>query len=711
MSEARPDGRAPSLLPRPASLEPLWGRLDASRGLRLATAPGASPALARLLARQQRRIDALTSPSHEDAPRLRIAVEHDDGARPALDDDERFSLRITSAGAELWAATRAGVAHGLERVLQLVDRAGPGPGLPAVWIDDAPRFPWRGLMLDLARRPYDLATLLRTLDGMAALGLNVLHLHLNDDQGFAIEVPGTPELHTHGGVRGHLGVDEVRRLVDEAADRSIRVVPELDVPGHAGAILWARPELAAGTPPDGLPRRFGPGRHALDPSRDATWTLLDALVGDLADLFPDPVLHLGGDEVHPEVYAFEDEPRRAWMAEHDLEDARAVQDWFLARMVELLARHDRRPVGWDETLGPRTPETLTIQAWRGAGALEAALAAGHDALFSSGWYLDLFYPAAWHYAFDPGAGADDLAAAERALLGQPELAGVRRGLAGLMASASSPGGRAGAPRGRLLGGEGCLWSELAAPHVLDVRLYGRLAAVAERLWSSPASDAEAELDDFYARLPRLLAHLEAATDCRPLTATAANLLRIGVEPGELHAVDVVLRALEPLRWYRRLLGPERAAGRSHATSGLGDAATVRPYDADTPLDAPVDLIPPESLDARAFAAELAAFDAEPTDEVREVVLRDRAHAWRMARYALWGVRDRLPAFARLGGHVDALAELAEVLDDWLEARAAGTPPPAGLVERVTDLEAGLDPAAELRLAVLPPLLERLGDAP
>lgn len=677
--------------------EPL--RLGA--GLQLASAPGVSARLQRMLERQQQRLDALLGAAGNPAPRLRVRVEDDTDALPVLDVDESWQLRLDADGGVLTAATPFGAAHGLERLLQCVEHGREGPLLRPLVIDDAPRLPWRGLLLDIARHPLPLPTLLRTLDGMAVLGLNVLHLHLNDDQGFRVEVPSRPELHVRGGVHGHLGTHEVERLVAEAADRGIRVVPELDVPGHAGAILWAHPELAAGPPPRALPRTFGPSRHALDPSLDATWACLDAVVGDLAALFPDPFLHLGGDEVHPEVYAFEDPRRQAWMRAEGIEDAAGVQAWFVRRMTALLARHDRRALGWDEVLQPGAPAELVIQSWRGAATLTTALRAGHDALFSSGWYLDLCYPSALHYGFDPAAGPRALARAEAALLAAPSLDGVRGGAESLLAAAAAVKVPAAVTPGRLLGGEACLWSELVTAELLDVRLYGRLPAVAERLWSPAEVNDPAE---FHRRLPALLGHLEASTDCRPLDGSTPLLLRLGVEPEELADVAVLMAALEPVRWYRRLLGPRLLARRVGAAagegSGMGSGEVERPYDADRLLLRVVDLLAPESLDLLALRRQLAAWRADPADAQTAFALRERARRWRVAGTALADLCRRSPEFAEVRAQLDALGELGDLLAERVDGASS-----ADEVDRLDALQAGLDAGAEVRLAALDVLRE------
>ena len=698
----------PGPLPLPQRLDPRWGRLDLDRGLRIIGPAHASVGLRRLLRRHQCRFDGLLAPAAPDAPVLEIHVEADPERTPRLGDDERYRLRVTSSGAEIDAATCFGVSHGLERLLQFLARDGRGAHVPALLIEDAPRLPWRGLLLDLARHHMPLATLLRTLDGMAALGLNVLHLHLNDDQGFRVETPSCPELVERGALGAYLRVGDVERLVADAAIRGIRIVPELDVPGHAGAIVHARPELAAGVAPEALPRAFGPSRHALDPTLDATWEMLEAVVGDLVALFPDPFLHIGGDEVHPEVYAFEDARRRDWCSERGLDDARGVQRWFEREMAALVRRRGRRAVAWDEVLAPDLPEDVVVQSWRGSTSLEVALTGGHDGLSSSGYYLDLNYPARVHYAFDPSSGPDGLAAAEEKMLDEPRLANVRRGMQAVLSMAQTEPERLAPIPGRVLGGEACMWSELVTPELLDARLYGRLAAVAERLWTDPA---RCDVDDFERRLPALLAHLEAHTDCRPLSGSEPLLLRIGVRPDELHHLRVALAAFEPVRWYRRLLGEALAINRGEG-SGMGTAELKRPYDADTVLQRPVDLLPPESLDVLAFAGELESFAVAPDQPVREMVLRDRAHRWRMAQVSLHPLQQRNAEFAALAPLVDLLLPVADLLDAWTEARARGGDE-AALVERLDALAEQADAAvtAEVELAVIAPLRRHVGRLP
>ena len=685
------------LLPRPLRLEPRWGRLELGRGLRIELPPDAPPLVVELVRRFQPRFDRLLGAAAEEAATLKLAPTEAAGNHPALGDDETYRLRITASGAELDAPSVWGAAHGFERCLQLLDRDAGGAFLAALLLEDGPRLPWRGVLLDLARHFLDLPTLLRTLDGLAAAGINVLHLHLNDDQGFRFESRRCPRLHERSGSRGYLRVEDVAELVAAATARGIRVVPELDVPGHAGAILHAHPELAAGPAPATLPRAFGPSRYALDPSLDATWGLLEALLDDLVELFPDAYVHLGGDEVHPEVYAFEDARRRAWMSAEGLTDAAAVQAWFTRGVVAMLAERGRRAVGWDEVLHPAMPAAMTVQAWRGAATLEAALAAGHDALYSAGWYLDLGYPARLHYRFDPAAPVAELVAAEAALATEPLLADVGDGILALQAAAADTAKAlpAVARRGRLLGGEACLWSELVTQELLDVRLYGRLAAVAERLWSDPVAADEAS---FECRLPGWLTHVERVTDCRPLTGDPALLWRLGVESQERLAVETLLEALEPVRWYKRLLGVDGLASRREGRP------PQRPYDADTLLHRPVDLLPPDSPAMWQLRSALFALAADPEGLPARVTLRDFAGRWRMLPLQLGALQQRSQPFLALAGRIEQLAELADLLDELVDAVSAFESPGMALRQRFGELaRIAAAAVAETELAALRPI--------
>jgi len=334
-------------------------------------------------------------------------------AMPGPDDDESYQLEINKDRISLSAPSSTGMLYGLMTLSQLIRCDSSATAgvctVPALTIQDQPRFRWRGLLLDSARRFIPLADIRRTLDGMAAAKLNVLHWHLTDDQGWRIESKAYPKLQQLASQGQFYTQAEVQELVAYAAARGIRVVPELDLPGHASAIGMAYPELLAW--PDAvldqqgvkaLPaeRRFGVFVPVLDISSAATWQFIQALVAEWRQLFPDPYLHIGGDEVKADHWLANSKIQRL-MQQQQLADGHALQAYFNQQLAQLLQQQQRRMIGWDETLHPALPQTTVVQSWQGQDALGAAVRAGHPGLLSAGFYLDMPQPAAYHWQNDP----------------------------------------------------------------------------------------------------------------------------------------------------------------------------------------------------------------------------------------------------------------------------------------------------------------------
>ncbi len=190
-----------------------------------------------------------------------------------------------------------GVLRGLETFRQLVVSTPQGPELPVVDIEDHPRFPWRGLHLDVSRHWMPIEVVKRNLDGMAAVKLNVFHWHLSDDQGFRVESKRFPKLQQLGSDGLFYTQEQVREVIAYAQDRGIRVVPEFDMPGHTTSWLVGYPQLASAPGPYQIERNWGVFDPTLDPTRESTYQFLDAFIGEMAALFPDPFFHIGGDEV------------------------------------------------------------------------------------------------------------------------------------------------------------------------------------------------------------------------------------------------------------------------------------------------------------------------------------------------------------------------------------------------------------------------------
>ena len=216
---------------------------------------------------------------------------------PALGEDESYRLDVSSTGARLSARMVSGVLRGLETFAQLIARGPDGFQVPAVRIEDRPRFPWRGLMVDVSHHWMPAAVVERNLDVMAAVKLNVFHWHLSDDQGFRVESKRYPKLQQEGSDGNFYTQADVRRIVAYASERGIRVIPEFDMPGHTSAWFVGYPELASAPGPYRIERRWGVFQPTMDPTREETYVFLDGLIGEMAALFPDPYFHIGGDEV------------------------------------------------------------------------------------------------------------------------------------------------------------------------------------------------------------------------------------------------------------------------------------------------------------------------------------------------------------------------------------------------------------------------------
>ena len=492
---------------------------------------------------------------------------------PALDDDESYSLVSTpEAEISLNAASSWGALRGVATLYQL---ASSNALTENFTVHDEPRFSWRGVLLDVARHFISIAALQSIIDGMSVLKLNVLHLHLSDDQGFRFPSTAYPSLASEE----HYELESLIDLVRYGADRGVRIVPELDVPGHVTSWLVAHPEW--GSKKISETPKYGVHKATLDVSSEAVLAAIATVFGELTEVFPDQYVHLGGDEVHPEWWQ-QDPKMQAYMQTHGLADIAAVQSEFTRHLVESLAQRGRRAIGWDEVLNDQTP-ALTVQNWRGATTRDQALDQGLDCIVSAPYYLDLHYSAEMHYAYDPADTEISQVELEDAQQADSRLAHVAQGIEWTRQWRRSRVASVGVARGRVLGGEACLWSELVNESVLHVRLFSRLPAVAERLWSeAQVRDTE----DFYQRLDMCLAMKPFSL----IEVEQAALAALGLDARQIEHVCL----LEPVKWYGRLLGHQALQARIEGH----EMPQARPYDTTTALDRVVDVISPESLSAR-----------------------------------------------------------------------------------------------------------------
>src|SRR5664280_2683061 len=404
-------------------------------------------------------------------PILVIDCQGPGSAVPAVEEDEAYTLEVTARGATLRAATVVGAMRGMETLAQLLTKDLDRYVLPCVEIRDQPRFPWRGLMIDVVRHWQPAEVIKRNLDGMALVKLNVLHLHLTDDQGFRIESRTHPELQKEGSDGNYFAQAQMTEIIAYAQLRGIRVVPEFDLPGHAMSWAVSHPELASGPGPYAIERHWGVFDPVLDPTNEALYQLLDDFLGEMAGLFPDACIHIGGDENNGKQW--NSNPRlQAFIREHGLNDNAGLQAYFNRRVAAILLRHGKTLMGWDEILHPGLPKDAIIQSWRGPGAIAAAAQQGYRGILSSGYYLDLMHPADEYYLNDPLPATTTLTAGEQQ---------------------------------KIAGGEATMWSEWVTPEAIDSRIWPRAAAIAERLWSPREVR---DVGDMYRRLALISVRLD-----------------------------------------------------------------------------------------------------------------------------------------------------------------------------------------------------------
>lgn len=316
--------------------------------------------------------------------------------QPLPDSDESYKLTVDANGVNISANTRFGALRAMETLLQLMQNGAENTSIPWVTIEDSPRFPWRGLLLDSARHFLPIPDIKRQIDGMAAAKLNVLHWHLTDDQGWRFSSKRYPKLTQLASDGLFYTPEQMREIVRYAAERGIRVVPEIDMPGHASAIAVAYPELMSAPGPYAMERHWGVLKPVLDPTKEATYTFADAMVSELAAIFPDPYLHIGGDEVDDSQWKANAAIQR-FMRDNKLADSHALQAYFNRKLETILEKHHRQMVGWDEIYHPDLPKSILIQSWQGQDALGQVAQNGYKGILSTGFYLDQPQSTAYHY--------------------------------------------------------------------------------------------------------------------------------------------------------------------------------------------------------------------------------------------------------------------------------------------------------------------------
>lgn len=634
----------------------------------------------------------------ERAPCDRNGVLTTDLATAIAGADESYRIDVLADEICIHAVTWVGVQRAQQTLAQLLAQSllAGANALPCVRINDAPEQAWRGLLLDVARHFIELPALLRTLDGMAHHKLNVLHLHLTDDQAFRFPSRAFPKLNAG---RPAYRLEELELLVSHAASLGIRVVPELDMPGHVTCWLAAYPEWSLF--PVQATDRFGVHPACLDPTSERTYEVIGTLLDEFAEVFTDDCVHTGGDEVHPRWWRDHPDTQK-FMAEQGYSETRDLQAYFNTRVDRLLAQRNKTTLVWDEAVHEQLPAKTLVQAWRGMTARDAALNAGHDCIVSAPYYLDLFYPADLHSMFAPQLPLAEAIAAEDAMLADERLQHVAGGLEWTKQwRERNADSRVHTERGRVIGAEACLWSELVDNELLDVRLWSRLPLLAELFWSNKSSPND------YTRLSHSLTSWRffGGPDLVPALCgtVSADQLDLLAPTGITAELTELLAVLEPVKWYARLLGAEALAARLQGS----EMPQARPYHLGSALRGVADVLSPQSYRTAQLAQLLERWFAAPlTEDDRQVLLRWIVD-WRAQLAVLHDLELREEQQAKLeplAKNLLAFSDLLAELVDTIGTKALGAAAELYTHVDVDRLRGWLVPVDELMLAAVAPLL-------
>jgi hexosaminidase len=650
-----------ALMPFPAKISFGEGKLAIDGEFRVALTGYQEPRLERAVHRMIKRLSvqtgialALVIEKNPSKAVLEMNCKEPGEEIQSMNEDESYTLEVNPDRALLSAPSPVGLLRGMETFLQLVSSDSGGFHVPAVSIQDRPRFPWRGLLIDVCRHWMPPEVIKRNLDAMAAVKLNVLHWHLSEDQGFRVECKTFPKLHEMGSDGHYYTQEQIKEMLDYARDRGIRVVPEFDMPGHTTSWFVGYPELASIQGLYKIERYWGIHDPCMDPTREEVYTFLDSFLEEMTKLFPDQYFHIGGDEVNgvhwdtnPDITAFK--RKNGIKNNHDL------QAYFNKRIQAILKKHGKRMVGWDEIFHPDLPKDIIIQSWRGQESLAKSARQGYMGILSHGYYLDHILSGAFHYQVDP----QDKDAAE---LNSEEKA-------------------------RILGGEACMWGEYVTPENIDSRIWPRTACIAERFWSP--QDVK-DIEDMYRRLEVVSQNLEWLGITHRSSYPKMLKQLVGKHP--IDSLKVLANIVEPVKFYTR--------GNTHEYNQL------------TPLNRLVDAARPESDRARIFRnmVDKMLSDA-PNYGIHRETIREWLIEWHDNHSTLKPILEESPLLKEiipLSEDVSFLAEAGLQALDYLDNKKQ---PPQSWVENISSLlERPQTPEYELVVMIVPAIRKLINAA-
>jgi hexosaminidase len=583
--------------------------------------------------------------SSPDSLKSLIFINYQLQAKLSVGEDESYTLEIKPEKIRLLSKNDIGILHGLETLIQLVQSGNNGFFIPGLIIRDKPRFTWRGLLIDSGRHFIPVNVIKRNLDGMAAVKLNVLHWHLTEDQGFRIKCMTYPRLHELGSDGLYYTREQVKEVIAYANGLGIRVMPEFDIPGHSTSWLIGYPELASAPGPYTLQRKFGQFDPCFNPALDDTYRFFERFFAEMARLFPDEYIHIGGDEVTGRQWDSNREIQE-FMKKNNIPDNRSLQAYFNRKIAKIISGLGKKMVGWEQILQPDLPADTVVQSYLGEESMLKSARLGYQTINSKAdeLYIDLLYPTDFHYLFDPLPENIPLTENQQKLI---------------------------------LGSEATMWSELVSAETIDSRIWPRTAAIAERLWSPARFN---DPDDMYRRLEKISLHLQDL-GLRHMKVQPV-ILRHLTRGMDIRPLKILVDTLKPIILYER---PDWQ---------------IR-YTQFTPLNRLVDAALPDNPVPRDFARNIDDFLREPNPE-NLLKVKQQLTVWEKNHRQLKPIIDRSPHLkeaAELSENLSRIGELGLAALEFLEKNRKADQD--WLESAKNLLEAMKQPRADLIIMVIP----------
>jgi hexosaminidase len=575
--------------------------------------------------------------------------------------DESYQIKVSNKQVRLEANTSIGALRGMETILQLLTLDESGYYFPALTIQDAPRFAWRGLMIDVARHFIPAEVIKRNIEAMAAVKMNVLHLHLSDDQGFRVESKRFPLLQEKGSKGQYYTQAEIRDLIDFALARGIIIVPEFDMPGHSASWFAGYPELATKPGPyePGAPFKLDRSKPfslmqimqaiqttplpTFQPTKESVYAFLDQFIGEMAALFPASYFHIGADENNGVAWK-QDSVIVEFMRKNNFANPHEMQAYFVNKVHAIVTKYGKKTIGWDELFSKNLPKDVVVQVWspmQPPALAQQIIDQGNPVIVSKGLYLDHFFPAYIHYKLD-------------------------------------------FPSEQILGGEAAQWTEIADAENLETRMWPRTAAIAERFWSPKT------VNDVYDMYRRLFVISDELAESGLLHQANYNQMVKRFAAGyNFSAAKNLLDVLTPVKGYKRLFGffslPE--------SYSYPDAPLVRAAD--------ITMVDPEGK--WAFRSQVTEY-LHSKNPTAENLIRQQLKIWSVNYDELKPLFKASLLAEEIGPHSRYLSELSLACLEVMDMNQAGKQPGADwLAGKQALLQAAAGKQGDVELSVLPEL--------